>query len=156
MKSSVSSNFKKMSRSKLLSKNFIEKLNTQVFILSAEKLKRKVADFRAMIFAAYIIEHVIHLATAKIRKDNTPGGENEAHSHRTSHSTWEEDQWPPNLGSRTSWKHRKVREHGLMMSQKSHLKELITLCGHICDFYPKYHCELNFIEQYWGAAKFCY
>jgi hypothetical protein len=42
------------------------------------------------------------------------------------------------------------------MNQKSHLEELITSQGHICDFYPKYHCELNFIEQYWGAAKLCY
>jgi len=38
-------------------------------------------------------------------------------------------------------------------SQKSQLQELIESRGHICDFYPKYHCELNFIEQYWGAAK---
>ena len=42
------------------------------------------------------------------------------------------------------------------IAQKSHLEELITSHGHICDFYPKYHCELNFIEQYWGAAKFRY
>ena len=42
------------------------------------------------------------------------------------------------------------------VNQKSHLEELITSRGHICDFYPKYHCELNFIEQYWGAAKFRY
>ena len=41
-------------------------------------------------------------------------------------------------------------------NQKSHLEELITSRGHICDFYPKYHCELNFIEQYWGAAKLIY
>jgi hypothetical protein len=39
------------------------------------------------------------------------------------------------------------------ISQKSQLHELIESRGHICDFYPKYHCELNFIEQYWGAAK---
>ena len=39
---------------------------------------------------------------------------------------------------------------------KSQLEELITSRGHICDFYPKYHCELNFIEQYWGAVKFCF
>lgn len=42
------------------------------------------------------------------------------------------------------------------VNQKSHLEELITSQGHICDFYPKYHCELNFIEQYWGAAKLRY
>ena len=40
--------------------------------------------------------------------------------------------------------------------QKSHLEEFITSWGHICDFYPKYHCGLNFIEQYWGAAKLIY
>lgn len=41
-------------------------------------------------------------------------------------------------------------------AQKSHLEEYITSRGHICDFYPKFHCELNFIEQYWGAVKFRY
>lgn len=38
-------------------------------------------------------------------------------------------------------------------SQKPLLEEHINSRGHLCDFYPKYHCELNFIEQYWGAAK---
>ncbi|KAF8270302.1 hypothetical protein EI94DRAFT_1571811 [Lactarius quietus] len=39
------------------------------------------------------------------------------------------------------------------VSQKSELEELIEKRGHFCDFYPKYHCELNYIGQYWGAAK---
>ena len=41
-------------------------------------------------------------------------------------------------------------------NQKSHLEEYITSWGHVCDFYPKYHCELNYIKQYWGAAKLIY
>ncbi|KIJ50612.1 hypothetical protein M422DRAFT_159206 [Sphaerobolus stellatus SS14] len=41
-------------------------------------------------------------------------------------------------------------------SQKSQLEEYITSQNHICDFYPKFHCELNFIEQYWGGAKWRY
>jgi hypothetical protein len=41
-------------------------------------------------------------------------------------------------------------------NQKSALEELIDNYGHLCDFYPKFHCELNFIEQYWGAAKYRY
>lgn len=40
--------------------------------------------------------------------------------------------------------------------QKSHLEEFITAWGHICDYYPKYHCELTFIDQYWGAANLIY
>ena len=40
--------------------------------------------------------------------------------------------------------------------QKSQLEEFVTSHGHICDFCPKYCCELNFIEQYWGAVKFQY
>ena len=39
------------------------------------------------------------------------------------------------------------------VNQKSALEELFISRGHICDFYPKFHCELNFIEQYWGASK---
>ena len=39
------------------------------------------------------------------------------------------------------------------VNQHSQLQELIKSCGHLCDFYPKYHCELNFIKQYCGAAK---
>jgi hypothetical protein len=35
------------------------------------------------------------------------------------------------------------------VAQKSQLQEYIESRGHLCDFYPKFHCELNFIEQYW-------
>ena len=43
-----------------------------------------------------------------------------------------------------------------LVNQTSQLEEVIASCGHICNFYLKYHCELNLIEQYWGAVKFNY
>jgi hypothetical protein len=42
------------------------------------------------------------------------------------------------------------------IAQKSLIEELINSRGHLAIFYPKYHCELNFIEMVWGAAKYEY
>lgn len=42
------------------------------------------------------------------------------------------------------------------IGQKSALEKMIVARGHLCNFYPKYHCELNYIEMYWGAVKFKY
>ncbi|KAL5504652.1 hypothetical protein ACEPAH_7315 [Sanghuangporus vaninii] len=41
-------------------------------------------------------------------------------------------------------------------NQKSSIEELIESRGHKAIFYPKFHCELNFIEQCWGIAKYQY
>lgn len=37
--------------------------------------------------------------------------------------------------------------------QRSLVQEVIEAAGHMCIFLPKYHCELNFIEYFWGAVK---
>ncbi|KIJ24181.1 hypothetical protein M422DRAFT_195007, partial [Sphaerobolus stellatus SS14] len=42
------------------------------------------------------------------------------------------------------------------LDQKPALVELIQSHGHIVFFYPKFHCELNFIEQCWGSEKYLY
>lgn len=39
------------------------------------------------------------------------------------------------------------------VEQKCRLQEEVERRGHIALFYPKFHCELNFIEMYWGNAK---
>lgn len=37
--------------------------------------------------------------------------------------------------------------------QKGWLQEEVEAAGHSVIFYPKFHCELNFIERFWCAAK---
>ena len=37
--------------------------------------------------------------------------------------------------------------------QKSLVQDVIEAAGHMCIFLPKFHCELNFIEFFWGAVK---
>ena len=38
-------------------------------------------------------------------------------------------------------------------SERSALERVVAKGGHRCLFLPKFHCELNWIERYWGAAK---
>ncbi|EJC98539.1 uncharacterized protein FOMMEDRAFT_95586, partial [Fomitiporia mediterranea MF3/22] len=40
--------------------------------------------------------------------------------------------------------------------QRSTIEELVEYRGHMVIFYPKFHCELNFIEQCWGYTKYHY
>jgi hypothetical protein len=40
-------------------------------------------------------------------------------------------------------------------SQRSLVQEVIEELGHLCIILPKFHCELNYIEYFWGAMK-CY
>lgn len=38
-------------------------------------------------------------------------------------------------------------------AQTTALEETVVGGGHIFELYPKYHCETNWIEMYWGGAK---
>ena len=39
------------------------------------------------------------------------------------------------------------------LAQKPLVEEIIEMAGHTCLFLPKFHCELNFIEYFWGSVK---
>src|SRR6266576_3196339 len=44
-------------------------------------------------------------------------------------------------------------EEAMWPSEKSMLETIILEAGHEVVFYPKFHCELNYIEYYWAALK---
>jgi hypothetical protein len=41
------------------------------------------------------------------------------------------------------------------VAQTSLVQEMITAAGHLCIFLPKFHCELDLMEFFWGAVKKC-
>jgi hypothetical protein len=49
--------------------------------------------------------------------------------------------------------HEGKEEKPDFQEQKSLVQEVIEAAGHLCILLPKFHCELNFIEFYWGAVK---
>ena len=48
---------------------------------------------------------------------------------------------------------RILQNHPDFRAQKSAIEQLIVDRGHKCLFLPKFHCELNAIEMYWGYSK---
>jgi len=38
-------------------------------------------------------------------------------------------------------------------AQRTAIQEVVEDSGHIFELYPKFHCECNFIERFWGTAK---
>ena len=48
---------------------------------------------------------------------------------------------------------RMLSEQPDFKEQRPLLQELVENRGHIALFLPKFHCELNIIEYFWGAAK---
>ncbi|OAX30637.1 hypothetical protein K503DRAFT_705005 [Rhizopogon vinicolor AM-OR11-026] len=46
-----------------------------------------------------------------------------------------------------------MHQSELFKEQKSLVQEIIERAGHLCIFLPKFHCELNFIEFFWGRVK---
>jgi hypothetical protein len=48
---------------------------------------------------------------------------------------------------------RILSNHQDFFEEKSQVEELITERGHKAVFLPKFHCEINLIEMYWGYSK---
>jgi hypothetical protein len=40
------------------------------------------------------------------------------------------------------------------LAQKGRIQEVVEARGHMVLFYPKFHCELNWIEYFWGKVKY--
>jgi hypothetical protein len=60
----------------------------------------------------------------------------------------------PGRHLRTDCCHRRVMAtQPDFLAQRSGIQEAVEDAGHLFGFYPKFHCELNYIEMYWGAAK---
>ncbi|KAG2213282.1 hypothetical protein INT45_008736 [Circinella minor] len=66
--------------------------------------------------------------------------------------------WKTNCGEQANSDHTCCPSHMLaaqpdFVAQKNALHEAVNKAGHLFALYPKYYCETNWIERYWGSAK---
>ena len=54
----------------------------------------------------------------------------------------------PNEGLKLEEAWRVLSQQSDFLAQKERLKKIIIAAGHQVIFYPKFHCELNFIENF--------
>nr|CCA26098.1 hypothetical protein CC1G_06011 [Albugo laibachii Nc14] len=59
----------------------------------------------------------------------------------------------PHHGTDSCSARRIISNQPDFQAQKGMLEELIVEAGHYFISYPEFHCELNFIENFWGYAK---
>ncbi|PKY58471.1 hypothetical protein RhiirA4_293251, partial [Rhizophagus irregularis] len=59
----------------------------------------------------------------------------------------------PNEGLKLEEARKIMSQQPDFLAQKGRIKEVIVATGHKVIFYPKFHCELNYIKNFWGAAK---
>ena len=57
------------------------------------------------------------------------------------------------VGSGSCCAKRLIEVQPDFQEQHSLMQEVIEAAGHLCIFLPKFHCELNFIEYFWGTVK---
>ena len=65
----------------------------------------------------------------------------------------ERDCWPPPCGSSVKGAKYELDSHHDFLNEKIWLQEVVESAGHEMIFYPKFHCELNYIEMVWAYVK---
>ena len=61
--------------------------------------------------------------------------------------------WPPPCGSSVQGAKHELDSHPDFMNEKIWLQEVVEKAGHELILYPKFHCELNYIEMVWAYVK---
>ncbi|EUC56568.1 DDE family endonuclease, partial [Rhizoctonia solani AG-3 Rhs1AP] len=94
-------------------------------------------------------------ARSKAEKNAREQMESDPTFYRSLEDTGLDDDMPPQCQARSSTccMRRCLSLQQDFLDEKPRIQVLIERAGHRCIFLPKFHCELNPIEMYWGYSK---